>query len=558
MQEAGNDDAAGRRRRAVRIYCLVLLSAITVPGLYGQVIELNGGVSSLYQAQGGTLAAHGASFDSSMSAGVVDGRFVGGMTVNRTWGKSTLVAGDDYIPFVLPTDVFDASHYLIGIGAGVQTKANDTDIFAFAGATSDQFDSPFFQGARAENPAGILFLKRQLIEHLKATSNMVFSRQITAIQGLEWTPEKDLKLSASAGVGGNQPYGAAGLLYERSWLDLKAEYVEAGSQFHRVALDAPLTSEPDRENIDVTLRPASFLSFSAGRNNYLSPVAGTQTNVRSDVNSLSGALRLLGTGVSASYYHSSFQGSSNNATAYTVDRSVFSRLHATSSYLESRPNDAPVTRSFVTNLSEILTPRLNVSELISRSNGQTTISFGGGVLSNPVSVTAEYQTYYVPERNSSPFEQALIVDVNLHLFRGISLHGGTFVSPDGKLRYTADMHAVEVRQGAVPQNGPADTGLVRASIGNLLLRGRVVDTEGRPIAGAALMIDNLLVYTDDEGLYYVRERKPHDHQLKVLVGQFLNGGTYRVVSAPATIKGTYDKDQPDTVIVLEKTLLSGN
>jgi hypothetical protein len=543
----------------VRIYyCLLLLIAITVPSLYGQVIELNGGTSSLYQAQGGTLSAHGGSYDASLSAGVVAGQFVGGMTLNRTWGKTTLIGGDDYIPFLLPTDVFDTSHYVIGLGAGVQTKLFDTDVFAFAGATSNQFASPFFQGARAEDPAGILFLKKQVMEHLKFTSNMVFSRQVTSIQGLEWTPQKNLMLSASAGVGGNQPYAAAGMVYGRSWMDMKAEYVEAGSQFHRVALDLPLTSEPNRENINVTVRPTGFLSFSAGRNNYLSPVAATPTQaattVQSLVNDVSGSLRLLATGLSATYYHSSFEGQSNDATAYTADRTLFSRIHATSSYLESRPSDASISRSFVTNLTESLTPRLDVSELISRSQGQTSISFGGGILSNLVSITADYQTFYVPERNTSPFEQALIVDVNLHVFRGLTMHGGTFVAPDGSLKYTADTHAVTVRQGTGAEQpaGMVDSGLVSASIGSLLLRGRVIDTAGRPIGGAALMIDSLLVYTDDEGIYYVRERKPHDHQLKVMTGQFLNGGAYRVVSAPAVIKGTYDKDEPDTVIVVEK------
>lgn len=557
MQEASDADLAVRRGMAVRICSLLLLSAVLAPGLYGQVFELNGGTSTLYQAQGGTLSAHGASFNASMGAGVVAGRLVGGMTLSRAWGKSTLIGGDDYIPFVLPTDVFDTSHFLIGLGAGIQTKVHDTDIFAFAGATSNEFDSPFFQGARAEDPAGVVFLKKQLMDHLKLTSNMVFSHQVTAIQGLEWTPEKNLEMSASAGVGGNQPYGAAAMVYSKPWLDMKAEYVEAGSNFHRVALDAPLTSEPDRENVNVTVRPASFLSFSAGRNNYLSPIAGSGSEVRSDVNDFSGALRALGTGVSATYYHSSFMGNSNDATAYTADRNLFSRLHATSSYLESRPNDAPITRSFVTNLTEILSPRLNVSELISRSQGQTTVSFGGGLLSNVMSITADYQTYYVPERNTAPFEQALIVDVTLHLFRGISLHGGTFVAPDGSLKYTADTHAVEAREGSAGAAGPVDTGLVRASIGSMLLRGRVLDTEGHPVAGAALMIDNLLVYTDDDGIYYVRERKPHSHQLRVMVNQFLNGGTYRVVSAPETIRDVYDKDDPETVVVVAKVAEPG-
>ena len=542
----------------MRIYSLLFLSAMFVPGLYGQVYEVNGGTSTLYQAQGGTLSARGPGYDASVSAGLVSGQFVGGANFTKMWGKSTYIFGDDYIPFVLPTDIFDSSHFLIAMGAGMKGKVRGTEIFAFAGATSNSFQSPFFEGVRAENPAGILFLKKQAMSHLTLSSNLVFSRQTTAIESLQWQPEKELKMAVSGGVGANQPYGAGSVYFSRPWLDVKAAYIEAGNQFHRVAVAAPLMSEPDRENVNATVRPTHFLSFSGGRNNYLSPVGNTQTNVRSTVNDVSGALRVAGTGLSATYYHSSYMGNSNDATAYTANRSFFSRIQTTSSYLESRPSDAPAVRTFVSNMNEILTPRLNVTQLISRSQGQTTVSFGGGLLSNLASITAEYQTYYVPQRNSNPFEQALILDVQLRLSRGVTLHGATFVAPDGSMKYTADTQLMAVREGQNAPPGELDNSLVSASIGNMLLRGRVVDTKGSPVAGAALMIDDLLVYTDDDGLYYVRERKPHAHQLKVMVSQFLNGGVYRVVSAPPTIQGRYDKNEPDTVIVVERIPQRGN
>lgn len=383
---------------------------------------------------------------------------------------------------------------------------------------------------------------------------MIFSRQTTAIESLQWQPEKELKIAASRGVGANQPYGAGSVLFSRPWLDFKAAYIEAGSQFHRVAVAAPLMSEPDRENVNATVRPTHFLSFSGGRNNFLSPLGNTQTNVRSTVDDVSGALRVAGTGFSATFYRSNYMGNSNDATAYTADRSFSGRIHTTSSYLESRPSNASATRTLISNITETLTPRLNVSQLISRSQGQTTVSFGGGLLSNLASISAEYQTYYVPQRNSNPFEQALILDVQLRVARGITLHGATFVAPDGSLKYTADTHVMAVRQGQNASPVEDNNSLVRAAMGNMLLRGRVVDTKGNPVSGAALMIDDLVVYTDDDGLYYIRERKPHTHQLKVMVGQFLNGDVYRVVSAPATIEGTYDKNEPDTVIVVERVV----
>jgi len=237
-----------------------------------------------------------------------------------------------------------------------------------------------------------------------------------------------------------------------------------------------------------------------------------------------------GTGLTGSFYHSSFQGNSNDSTVFAAERNLL--------------------------LGHACLGKL--PQYASRSQRQTTFSFGGAFLSNPMTITAEYQTFYVPERNSAPFEQALIVDVRLQLVHEVTLHGASLVAPDRGLKYTADMQVMSVRQGRNAPPGEQDNSLVRASIGNMLLRGRVVDTKGNPVSGAALIIDDLLVYTDDDGFYYVRERKPHRHQLKVMVRQFLNGGVYRVVSAPETIRGTYVKNEPDTVIVVERAAEAGN
>lgn len=545
-------------RGKIRISCFALLILAAVKELPGQVFQLSGGASDLYEAQGGMITARGPSYDASVSAGVIAGKFVGGANLTKTLGKSTYVLGDDYIRFQLPTDIFDTSHYLIAVGGGFQGKVAGTDVFAFGGATSTDFNSPLFEGVRAENPAGILFLKRQLLERLALSTKMVISDRTTAIQSLEWQPADKMAVAVSGGVGANEPYGAASFSMQRPLMDVKAAYIEAGSQFHRVAISAPLMSEPDRENVLVTLKPSQFFTLSGGRQNYLTPLEDTQTNVRSTVNQASSGLEVKGTGVSASIFHSTYLASSNTATAFTADRNLMWRTHVTASYLESRPKDGAKTRAFVTNLNEVVTSRMSVSEVINRSQGQTTISFGGAFLSNIASVSAEYQTYYVPERNSSPFEQALIIDVQMHLFRGITLHGSTFVDPEGRLRYTADARAMATRQGGLGVSDGQETLVAHSAIGSSLLRGEVVDGDGRPVAGAALMIDKLLVYTDEEGIFFVRERKPHAHELKVLTDQFLEGGSWEVVSAPAAIRSAEEGTAAETTIVVQRAMRGGH
>ena len=527
--------------------CMIGLFAAVTPQLIAQVFQVNGGASSLYEAQGGTLSVRGPSYKASVGAGTVAGRFVGGANFTKVVGQATWIMGDDLIHFVLPTDIFDTSHFVVAQGAGVMTTLHHTGVFAFAGATSTAFDSPLFEGARAENPALILFLDRPLAPGLSISSKMIFSRQITAIEGLDWQPADRLKIGLAGGVGANQPYGAASLDFRRKWIVVQAAYIEAGDQFHRAVVEAPLLSEPDRENVLVTLKPARFFSISAGRQNFLTPLSDSQNNVRSSIDQATASLHLAGISLLASFYHSTYLGNSNDSTAYTVGKDFTSRLRTTATYLESRPSNAAKTRSFIANFSEVLTPRWNVIEVLTRSHGQSTISFGGGFLSNLVSVSAEYETYYVPQRNSSPFVQALIVDLQVHLFRGVTLHGGSFVAPDGSLRYTADASGILTRESTDGRGS-----VQHYSIGSSVLRGRVMDVKGQPVEGAALLIGSVPVFTDSDGRFFLRERRPHTHSLQVLADKFLNGGNYEVESAPGTVKATKNAAEPETLIIVKR------
>jgi hypothetical protein len=528
--------------------CTLVLMAATAPRPMCQVFELHGGASSLYHAQGGTLLVRAPSYNGSIGVGNVGGRLVGGANVTKVVGRSTWIAGDDLIHFVLPTDIFDTSHYVVAQGFGVRTTWKRTGVFAFAGATSTEFESPLFEGARAENPAFILFLDHRLSPSLALASKMVFSRQISAIQGLDWYPADRLKMGISGGVGANQPYGAVSLDFRRKWIIVQAAYIQAGSQFHRAVVEAPLLSEPDRENALITLKPIRYFSITGARQNFLTPLNDSySTNVRSSVDQATASLDVAGFGLQASFYHSTYLGHWNDSTAYSAGREVTNRLHATLSYLESRPDNVPKTRSFIANFSQILSPRWNVTEVVTRSHGQTEVSFGGSFLSNLVSASAEYETYYVPQRNSSPFVQAMILDLQIHLFRGVSLHGGSFVAPDGSLRYTADASGVMTR-AAASGNGAVQ----RYSIGSSMVRGRVVDTKGQPVDGAALLLDKVALFTDSDGRFFLRESRPHTHRLQVLTDKFLNGGSYEVESAPSSVRGTRDPGQPEVLVIVRR------
>jgi hypothetical protein len=174
------------------------------------------------------------------------------------------------------------------------------------------------------------------------------------------------------------------------------------------------------------------------------------------------------------------------------------------------------------------------------------VGFGGSLLSNLATLSADYQTYYVPSQTSAPFEQALILNVQLRLFGRLSLEGGTFVAPDGKLLYTTQANGTVSRQMA---GQPVDA--ERSSMGAMLLGGKVVDVDGQAVMGAAILVDQVPVYSDTEGCFFLRERKSHTHTLAVLGEKFLDGGIYRVLSAPVTLISSA-RDQPENVIVVQR------
>jgi hypothetical protein len=537
----------------VAMKSLVVASVLLCGGyLQAQVVELLGGSSTLYQSQGGTVSVRSGSYTASAGAGTVGGKFVGGAQVVKGTEHSRFTLGTDNVPFNLPTDIFDNGHYLTVLGGAVTTKVGNAKLYAFGGETSTSFNSPFFIGAQPTTPAGILFVTAKVAPEWTGVTRVIVSKRMTILHSFGWDSGHGTQIAFSGGLGANQPYGAASLSVDRQWINVKAAYYEAGSQFRRADVQSPLTSEPDRDNVLVTFHPIKNFSFGAGRQNYLSPVYGTETNVRSAVNQANANYQIAGVGLSATVFKSTYDGAGNLAQAYSASRDINSRVHVQASYLISKPDDSVSSSSLVSNIYETINSRLTLSQSVNSSNGQNTVGFGGSFLSNFIALSADYQTYYVPARVDAPFEQALILNAEVHLLGRLTLSGATFVGADGKLLYTTEA------QGTVSRQQAANAGAFQHySIGPLMVRGKVVDVTGQPVMGAALLVDQLQVYTDSDGYFFVRERKPHTHPLTVLVDQFLNGGKYRVVSAPQEAKSSANENQLNAMVIVEKVVTGG-
>ena len=523
-----------------------------------QLLELNGGSSSIYQAEGGTLTLQGGAYRMDLSAGVVAGRAVAGAELLYRYKHTDVIAGTDLVHLDLPTDIFQSNHRLMGVGAGVRRKTAEGGRFeAFAGATSTRFDTPLFEGIRAEKPAAAFVMDKQLSPELKLFTQVVYASSLSTIETVAWSRTPELKLALSGGRGNGSRYEAASVDLKRQQIDLKASYIDAGPRFQRTGSQIDLSPEPIRENILFHWHSQgdARLLVSGGRQHFLVstdaasgslPDAPSPAVSMSTLDQLSASARFERTGFTASLLHSSYNGEGNLSFGLAATNALTRELRVQASYFESHPEGpakASVNRSLVANAQETVTSRVSANVTVTVSNGQTSVSFGGSLLSNLATVSADYQTFYVPTRPGNPFEQALVLDVDLHIFGRMTAHGSTFVSPTGKLLYTADLHAAQGIDGAVAPT------VEHASLAECVVKGRVVDRSGLPVEGAALEVDGKLVFTDSDGRFFLRDKKPTLHLYSIQPDKFLDGNTWHVISRPLRLESLREA-RPDVMIVV--------
>src|SRR5258708_10752082 len=88
-------------------------------------------------------------------------------------------------------------------------------------------------------------------------------------------------------------------------------------------------------------------------------------------------------------------------------RRIGRRLEINTNWFESKPKSGETTSILSGTVRENFSSRFSLLQLISRTAGQTTFSFGGDFTSNRLLLRADYQNVYLPFRPERPFEQAL-------------------------------------------------------------------------------------------------------------------------------------------------------
>jgi hypothetical protein len=513
-----------------------------------QVFQLTGGSSSLLNAEGGSFEVHGNNYTARIDLGYL-GHPSLGFFLSRPYKSSIVGAGDEQIPFVLPTDLFDSSFYFLGRGISLTRNLDGNRLFVFAGATTSGYFAPFLNVAKADMGSGAIFYEKQLSPSLRFFSRNVFSSRQSSIQAVQWAARKDIKMALSAGIGNNEPYGASSFSMDRHWMLLDASYALAGHNFQRVLIANTQLSENDRENIRLELRPATNVRIVISRNNYLSSFIPNNF-ARATVEGLGAGAASGGFQMSGSLFKSSTTLGNSSALDLGVRRSVTRHFEAGVDFLRASYSKNAPAYSVVGNLREILNSRFSVTQVVSHNNGQTNIDFGGNFLSNIVTVSVDYQTLFLPfvPNAAGQFKQVMVLGLHFQLPHGVQFNMDTNVTPLGQVLYTAYGSTYAYRGLGNTSPGTSFSGAFFHNI----VRGEVLDPEGLPIPGAALQIGTELAVTDSDGNFMVRVKKSRELSLKVAFDDFTAPGKYAIVQAPQTVKATRQESAQEYSIVLRR------
>src|SRR5579863_4149414 len=132
----------------LQVQCALLVMAMVLPvGARAQVFRVQGGTSTMLNAEGGSVEFKAPHYDGRVDLGYFEGHLRYGAENRYQLHRFTLLTGDETVPFILPTDVFDASHYFSVRGIGVTHKDGIGKYYAFAGTTSTWIGTGLFNAA---------------------------------------------------------------------------------------------------------------------------------------------------------------------------------------------------------------------------------------------------------------------------------------------------------------------------------------------------------------------------------------------------------------------------
>jgi hypothetical protein len=456
----------------------VLLWLFAVPAS-AQIVEINGGSSSLYGASGAGVTLHFPDSTLSTSGGISNGHFRLGAAESFRFLGYDITAGDFFSGFsaagssvAVPERGFAVSRRKLPVCFkqpipaarwthsplwGVVPCSPETKLTFFVGGTGDAFQNPFFSSASMTHfGAGVDYERIYRSGLTLSTLVIVAPLRNTALAGLEWK-RQSLRLQAGGGLLQDSPYWNA-----------QADY-----------------------------QPSRHAVFSVAHSTYI--FSGQSVSV----DSLSGAAM-----VSRFDFHGTWL-----VRGYDYGTGI--RL----GWFAAHAEFAKATRFY--SFNERIGRHLQISEYVSGRSP----SFGAEYQSNRFSAGWSQQIFYYPFLGR--FQQTTSAHFSFRV-RDALVNLAGLIPPAGRPLYTVAGN--DYLQG--PYAGSLGMTQHAGSFGRYEIRGTVTDESGQAVAGAAVQIGKALAYTNQAGEFSIGARSQKPQPVTVPLSEWATPGQWRVISAP--------------------------
>lgn len=538
--------SGSRRQRLIGLVLTwALLFALPSAAPAQTVVEMQGGGSSLSGGYGATANFWRSGMDGWVGLGYMDGFRAGAYLRKAVGSRDTLGAGNSALVMRLPTDIFTPGYNLLVQGVSYAGTSPSTSYLVFGGASSAGVGAPSFQPTSIEQPMSAVFLQHRVAPTLRLSTSAIFARHQTVLPGVEWQLSPDITSAVVIGMGSDRPYAASSLSLRQGRWGMNGSYTWNPERFRRAPVPTPNQTEVDRENLMVTYDVSPEFSVGVGRQNFVQDSADSQEPVRALGNTVFAGGRWRDIRLTAGLYHSRSQGISNLSSYFAVGRELTHWLDAEVFVLQSRPEGQPTVTTPLANLRWRLSPRLGLSQQISFHDGRPAILTGASIRTSFGEFSLDYQIVHQPLRPLSPFRSALNLTARLQL-GNYSTSVGTYIRPDGTVDYAAS-GSTFLYMGSL---GGAQPQQIGGNMGRYIIRGRVRDEAGNPVEGAAVQLNQELVYTNSAGEFFLRARHPERYAIAVKTEEFLLPGDWLVVSAPESAVAVNEKETAALEIVL--------
>jgi hypothetical protein len=414
----------------------------------------------------------------------------------------------------LPTDIFTPGYNLLVQGLSYAGGNQRTSYLVFGGASSAGVGAPAFQPTDIEQPMGAVFVRHSVEPTLHLTTSAIFARHQTVLPGIEWQPSPDLTTGFVIGMGSDRPYAASSVSVREGRVGLRGSYVWNPDRFRRVPVPTPNQTEVDRENLTFTYDISPEFSVGFARQNFVQDSADAQPPLRAVGNTVFAGGRWRELRLTGGVYHSASQDITNLSSYLAVGRELTRWLDAEVFLLQSRPEGQPAITTPLANLRWRLSSRFGLSQ---------------------------------PLQPLSPFRSALNLTARLQL-GSYSTSLGTYVRPDGTVDYSAS-GSTFLYMGSF---GGAQPQRIGGTMARYVVRGTVQDESGNPVEGAAVKLNDEVVFTNSAGEFFLRVKHPEHYTLAVATDEFLLPGRWEVVRAPTTVVASNEKQNSPVVIVLRR------